>query len=133
MKKKILLFVLLVLFIFCNFHSVSAQEVNNPIDLWNFTQKSITIQDVFADIRLIAHRALSGRGTGSDGYDFASLFLARELSKYGLEPLGDIVDNSRSFLQGFSVETIIEIEYGKKYEKKLFASNNVLGFIQGAE
>ena len=45
-----------------------------------------------AHMKLLASDLLAGRDTGSIGHDFASLYIASELQKYGVKPAGN--DNS---------------------------------------
>ena len=42
-----------------------------------------------AHMKLLASDLLAGRDTGSIGHDFASLYIASELQKYGVKPAGD--------------------------------------------
>ncbi|HLC44624.1 MAG TPA: hypothetical protein VJK50_02165, partial [Patescibacteria group bacterium] len=79
--------------------------------------ESITEQDLREALELVAHNQLRGRGTADGGYEFPSLFLARELRKLGIAPSGEV---KNSYFQ--------EFEFGKT---KKYASRNVIGLIPG--
>src|SRR3989344_4326925 len=53
--------------------------------------ESITEQDLREALELVAHNQLRGRGTADGGYEFPSLFLARELRKLGIMPRGQVM------------------------------------------
>lgn len=42
-----------------------------------------------AHLRFLSHDLLTGRDTGSEGHEIASLYIASEFEKYGLQPAGD--------------------------------------------
>jgi len=93
------------------------------------SKTSITETELLENVRFLSHKNMEGRGTvmpSKGGYEFPSLFLARELQEYGLKPLGDPADPkeslnigpSRSYFQKFKV-------WGEVY------SHNVIGFFEG--
>ena len=66
----------------------------------------IKTEDLRETLRLFAHKTLAGRGTLDGGYEFPSLFLARELRKLGIQPMGD--PEAKSFFQEFLYVNRIE-------------------------
>lgn len=93
------------------------------------SKMSITELELLENVRLLSHKNMAGRGTikpTEGGYEFPSIFLARELQEYGLKPLGDPTDQkeslgigpSRSYFQKFAL-------WGEVY------SRNVIGFFEG--
>lgn len=60
--------------------------------VWAFTASAGSPERFKAHMTLLASDLLAGRDTGSIGHDFATLYIASELQKYGVKPAG--TDNS---------------------------------------
>ena len=95
------------------------QDRQNPMEMGAAT---ITETDLRESLQLVAHKNLQGRGTADNGWEFPSLFLARELRKYGLSPKGDVGE----YFQNFKVESNNIFSAGK-----IYLSRNVLGYLEG--
>ncbi len=53
------------------------------------TQTAITAADLMTRIYIFADDSMQGRGTGTEGYDRAALYITDELRRLGLRPAGD--------------------------------------------
>ncbi len=67
--------------------SVSAEKPGPPMPV-GFTP-DITVKDLRADVEYLAAAALEGRLTGSRGAQLAAEYIAAQLQRAGLKPLGD--------------------------------------------
>ncbi len=109
---------------------------------------AIKDEDLRDTLHLFAHDTLKGRGSVDGGYDFPSLFLARELKKLGIAPRGDVgaamnvthengiceLVQVRSYFQNFDFpqQTVVREPGQPPYLKTLYKpSRNVLGYIEG--
>lgn len=81
---------------------------------------------ILRTVEILAHPALEGRGTGSNGFDLAGLFLRRELEMAGIEPLPSL---GNSYFQEF----VVLRKYKENLEFSDLLSRNVLGYISGTE
>lgn len=75
--------------------------------------------DIALTVRILAHPALAGRGTGQAGFDVAGLILAQELAQSGFKPLPGSVDG---YFQPFTI-------YNGTYDRP--QSRNVIGYMPG--
>lgn len=57
------------------------------------------IANIKSHMSFLADDLLEGRETGSRGHEVASLYIAGEFAKYGLQPAGDEVDGKTSYIQ----------------------------------
>ena len=78
---------------------------------------------------LVAHNQWRGRGTADGGYEFPSLFLARELRKLGIAPSGEVKYITTKEMCAASWSYFQEFEFAKT---KKYVSRNVIGLIPGA-
>jgi hypothetical protein len=82
--------------------------------------ETITETDLREFLTLIAHDQLRGRGTKDGGYEFPSLFLAREFRGLGIKPKGDrkVPSGKYTYFQDFSFSNGL-------------TSRNVVAYIEG--
>ena len=124
--KLVVLF--LAAFVLVTFESQEKFAINGEEKI-ETAVASITEMELLENVRLLSHKNMAGRGTiipAEGGYEFPSIFLARELREYGFQPLGDPADpkeslnigSSRSYFQQFNL-------WGKVY------SRNVIGLLEG--
>lgn len=57
------------------------------------------IANIQSHMHFLADDLLEGRETGSRGHEVASLYIAGEFAKYGLQPAGDELDGKTSYIQ----------------------------------
>jgi peptidase M28-like protein len=64
--------------------------------------QTITAEDYFRRISVIAHDSMGGRNTPSPGLDATAAWIASEFESFGLRPGGD----DGSYIQSYAIETI---------------------------
>ena len=82
---------------------------------------SITPEDLKKHLVIIASDSLEGRDTGSPGQKKAAEYVSKYFKSYGLQPIADNGDGTKSYLQKYKLykrsfgEVYVKID-GKKYD-----------------
>ena len=66
-------------------------------------EPAIQAAELLGHIQHLASPEMKGREAGTDGEKMATAYIAGEFERFGLEPLGDAVQDRRTFLQHFSL------------------------------
>ncbi|HVT44989.1 MAG TPA: M28 family metallopeptidase [Thermoanaerobaculia bacterium] len=109
-------------------HSLLAEPSSLKTQPVQAALRGIAAHTMKAHLHFLADDLLEGRGTGSRGYDLASLYVAAELEKLGLRPAGAdgsffqqvpllhaTTDQSRSSLSLRRGENRSSLTYGQEY------------------
>jgi len=100
---------------------------------------SITPEDLKKHLVVIASDSLEGRDTGSPGQKKAAEYVSKYFKAYGLQPIADNGDGTKSYLQKYKLykrsfgDVYVKID-GKKYEfNKDFYLNGLLSVPEETE
>lgn len=100
---------------------------------------SITPEDLKKHLVIIASDSLEGRDTGSPGQKKAAEYVSKYFKSYGLQPIADNGDGTKSYLQKYKLykrsfgDVYVKID-GKKYEfNKDFYLNGLLNVPEEIE
>ncbi|MFC2085295.1 M20/M25/M40 family metallo-hydrolase [Bacteroidota bacterium] len=98
------------------------------VSVYAQTDKNEAIKHIRSNLEFLAHDLLEGREATSRGARVASLYIARELQKYGVKPFGDNGTYYQSFdmtLKGFVPGVKIEL-LKKNKEEMLFGEHFII-------
>ncbi len=131
MHRKLLRCLLVVLCIGCTDTARQAEVVDTEGQLQGVIQEKndITEKELRGHIEFLASDALRGRGTNDGGYIRPAEFLVSEFKRYGILPLGDVVEGERLYTQEFPYHTTTR--KGRTVTEIKARPRNVIGWIPG--